>query len=94
MQAAALEPVARELVYRLCGSEGQCSCVSTRSALALESKVVDGAGGPQERGAAGSGGVLARGSALLPFSLVAAVHAHRTQFSRALREGMQHGATR
>lgn len=67
--------------------EGQCSCDSARTALAIESLVVD-----RRREAAAAVGSSHRAAALcLPsVSLVAAVHAHRTQFSRSQREGM-HG---
>lgn len=70
---------------RRCGSEGQCSCDSTRSALALESQVVS----RRREAAAAAVGSSHRAARCLPsVSIVAAVHARRTQFSRAQREGM------
>lgn len=80
-------PVASVSASRRCCSEGQCSCDSGRNALAIESLVVD-----RRREAAVAVGSSHRAAArcLPSVSLVAAVHAHRTQFSRSQREGM-HG---
>lgn len=76
--------IARMSTTRRCGSEGQCSCDSTRSALAIESQVVS-----RRREAAAAVGSSQRAARCLPsVSVVAAVHARRTQFSRAQREGM------
>ncbi|CAD0200299.1 unnamed protein product [Chrysodeixis includens] len=80
-------PVASVSASHRCCNEGQCSCDSGRNALAIESLVVD-----RRREAAAAVGPSHRAAArcLPSVSLVAAVHAHRTQFSRSQREGM-HG---
>lgn len=65
------------------GCEGQCSCDSVHSALMLKSQVVN------QRREVEAVGSSVRSALWFPrVSIVAAVHAHRTQFSRAQREGM------